>query len=143
MFFSASHQSSDEEEALDNVLADQDKLARNLMRSAAARGANLSYSKARAAVRGVEIMKRHGFKLALPSLREMPSMLRDAARGVCAVLHEVKGIDPKHYLAELDRLDIQDALDAVARWRADRAPTIHPNQPTVLSERAWIEANGY
>jgi hypothetical protein len=37
----------------------------------------------------------------------------------------------------------KDALDAVARWRASRVPMILPSRSPVLSERAWIEANGY
>jgi hypothetical protein len=128
---------------LSKVSTDRAVVALAMIRSAQARGTKLPCHKATAAARGAEILKRHGFKLTVSSLREMPSTLRPAARWVCAVLREAKGIDPERYLAELDRLDARDALDAVARWRANRVPTIHPGQPAVLSERAWIEANGY
>jgi len=128
---------------LSKVSTDRAVLALALIRSAQARGAKLPCQKAAAAVRGAEILKQHGLKLTVCTLREMPPTLRPAARWVFAVLREAKGIDPKQFLAELDRLDARDALDAVARWRANRIPSIHPGRPAVLSERAWIEANGY
>jgi hypothetical protein len=37
----------------------------------------------------------------------------------------------------------KDALDPYVRERASRVPMIPPSRSPVLSERAWIEANGY
>ena len=128
---------------MSKVSTNQAVLALALIRSAEARGTKLSYKRAKAAVRGAAILKGRGFRLTVNSLRDMPSTLRPAARWVCAVLHDARGIDPEQYLAEFDRLDAADALDAVARWRSNRMPTIHPGRPAVLCERAWIEANGY
>jgi hypothetical protein len=130
------------EVALPKAPTNHASLALALVRNAGARGVVLSYPKAKAAVRGVEILKRQQFKLTVTGLHELPSHLRPAVRWVCAALYEVKGIDPRQYLAELDRLDAKDALDTIARWRANRVPTIRPSRSPLLSESAWIEAFG-
>ncbi len=128
---------------MDGVQTYQASLTLRLIKIARSRRMNLPRVKAEAAARGLQILTRRGVKLTVASLRELTPTLRPAVRWACEALYEVKGIDPKQYLHELDRLDALDALDAVARWRDRRQPTIYPNRSPVLSERAWIEANGY
>ncbi len=130
------------EVALHDVRTNQATLALVLIRTARARGVVLPYPKAKAAVRGAEILKRRQFKLSVTGLHELPSHLRPAVRWVCAALYELKGIDTTQYLTELDRLDAKDALEVIARWRANRIPTIPLSRSPVLSERAWIETFG-
>jgi hypothetical protein len=44
---------------------------------------------------------------------------------------------------KLQRLDDLDSQNFFARWRDGRLPTVFSNRSPTLSERAWIEANGY
>jgi hypothetical protein len=122
---------------------DQVNLRNCLIRDATSRGAFLPYAKAERGAWGILFLRRRGLKLAARSFRDFPRSARVAARAVCGVIYDVRGIDPVPYLRELDRLDELEGLDAVARWRANRAPTIFPGRSPLVSERAWIELNGY
>jgi hypothetical protein len=125
------------------VQVDQIILTRRLMNDASSRGASLPYATAERGAWGMLFLTQRRLKLTPSNFREWPTAARQAARAVCGILYEVKGVDPKQCIRELDRLDALDGQDAVARWRASRVPMVLPSRPPVLSERAWIEANGY
>jgi hypothetical protein len=114
---------------------------RDLIEVARSRGENLPYGRARQGARGLEILKRYRVKLTeLGRLRELPATLPTAARWVCEILYEVKGVDPAPYLRELKRLDALYGQDVVRRCREARGPTSCSGRSPV--DRIWIQKNG-
>jgi hypothetical protein len=114
-----------------------------LIKLAADRGATLPHRKVNAAARGLSYMQKHGIKLDINRFQDLPGGARVAARWVCGILLECKGIDPTPRLRELQRLDELDDRNPNARLRSQLSQTIFPSRSAVLSEAAWIEANGY
>jgi hypothetical protein len=110
---------------------------------ARARGADLPWPRAQAAVLNAIILKKNGTKLPrkVESIHELQSLkptLRRSALAVYAVLPETMGIDAKPFLRELARLETKDALDINERQRNARGRRIEHNP-----DRVWIENNGY
>ena len=132
---------TEEEVPLAVAQMDRATLTHHVINAALRRG-DLSDVKARRGASALRTLAQHGFKLTgISSLRALPRSLWSAARDVCGILYEVRGVDPKPYLWELERLDALNGLDAVRRWRDQRVSTLCYERSPV--DRAWIEANGY